>query len=160
MHTSEQAYLPVQPSSYSNLMNLGSMSSVWEQKDWTIKSDNIPVSLTLYNGMVENYGTFYDRFRNDLANYNAGWIQVLDLVQATPTRITGALLPTIRVASLPHVDWTWLNTHMWTTLAYFVTDTVMSRRLQWTHGEEWAGLEWWRAMFLDGKGSSIKLLVN
>ena len=150
----------------------GGMASAMDMNDgaftpykWAIVSHKIPHSFSPYDGLIEHYDAWYDRFRNHAANTNPAWVQVLDLIQATPTPITRASVSQIIAAPPPamngvEMDWNWLNTHLWTTLAYFVTDSVLGRRLQYTQGQEWCGMEWWRVMYVEGKGGSEKLTVH
>lgn len=109
-----------------------------------------------YDGHIENDTIWYIRMRDHLVNVNPDYIRVLDLTEATKETITNAILCNVVIPNLV-VDWEWLKQHLWTAMPYFVTDLVLGRRKVYTPGQEWAGLELWRALFTEGKGVAIKV---
>ena len=84
-----------------------------------------------YNGRIENSDMFYIRFRDHMSNTNRHDVALLDLVESTKEVITTAKLETACVQPIPGVKiyWAWINQHLWTSMAYVVDDTVLSRRL-------------------------------
>ena len=111
------------------------------------------------DGHLENYDVFYVRMRDHYSNTNPSYIRILDKVEQTNETITMERLRTVQMENL-ELDWDWLSQHLWTTMAYFVNDTVLSRRKVYTQGEEWNGIELWRAMFVEGKGGSVTVTVT
>ena len=71
---------------------------------WTINSHKIPSTMNPYDGAIEHYDSWYDRFRNHAANANPDWVKVLDLIQATKSPITRASIAGI--AANPQWKWT------------------------------------------------------
>ena len=95
-----------------------------------------------------------------VSSINHAYITILNLVEKTSETITNAKLATVQPIPTLTLDWEWLNAHVWTTMSYFVDDTVLARRLVYTNGEDWNGLELWRALYIEGKGGSTKVNVT
>ena len=93
----------------------------------------------MHNGGIENFDIFYMRFRDHLSSVNQHYIPILNLVEATNEAITADKLKNTKPIAGVHVHWSWINQHLWTTMAYFVDDTVLSRRLVYTQGIDWSG---------------------
>ena len=66
-------------------------------------------------------------------------------------------LASTRNPELPYVNWQWLATHLWTFTGGVLTDTLPNRRTDSTLGEEFNGLELWRALYGENCGGSAEM---
>ena len=73
------------------------------------------------------------------------------MVEKAREVITSAKAAQVQSISGVQLDMPWINQHLWTTMSYFVDDVVLSRRMIYTQGGDWNGLEFWRAMYVEGK---------
>ena len=67
-------------------------------------------------------------------------------------------LPQIKTPDLK-VDWNFLAIKLWSFIGDRVTGIVHQRRQQLTLGEEYNGLELWRALFIQNKGGAEQVGV-
>ena len=66
-------------------------------------------------------------------------------------------LATTYIEALPHVNWEWMATHLWTMTGAYLEDGLLSRRVMMCSGEEFNGLELWRYLYHQNSGGSAQL---
>ena len=74
------------------------------------------------------------------------YTKVFNLIETTKIPIRWQHLATTQVAELPNLNWEWVATHLWTFTANYLSDTQLNRRGTLVMGEEFNGLELWRAL--------------
>ena len=79
------------------------------------------------------------------------------MVEKQKAPISWASLAATRNPELPYVNWQWMATHLWTFTGQFLTDTQLQRRTDLTLGEEFKGLELWRALYGENSGGSAEM---
>ena len=84
---------------------------------------------------------------------------MFDLIEEEKAVIPLAKLATLKVASLPNLDWQWIAGQLWTFTGRYMSDTLFGRRMTLTGGEEFNVLELWRAMYMENMGGSIEMKV-
>ena len=114
--------------------------------------------MTAFDDKWENYEGWYSRIREHAAQGNQRYLRIFDLIEATSRPIKNSELGTLSVAGLP-VDWKWISVKLWTFIGDHVTDLIHSRRIQLTLGDEFNGLELWRALYVKHKGGAEQMTL-
>ena len=131
------------PSTWAN--GAGSNLRPFDVRDWTVDK-KATHELKSFNGEIPNFDNWRRRVRDHFTGTNMFYKDIFDMVEAEKTTISWAKLATLRVAILPNLDWHWIASQIWSFIGRFMTDTVFGRRLTLTCGEEFNGLELWRAL--------------
>ena len=103
------------------------------------------------------YDNWRLRVRNHFVGTNCNYSRIFELVETNKVPIVWADLRTTYVPDLPHVDWQWISTHIWAFTGNFLSDAQLTRRMALVGGEEFNGLEYWRALHAENVGGSTQL---
>ena len=124
---------------------------------WNIDR-KVSKELEAFDDRWENYEGWYSRIREHAAQGNQLYLRIFDLIEATPRPIRNDELADLKVEGL-QVDWKWISVKLWTFIGDHVTDLIHSRRVQLTLGEEFNGLELWRALYVKHKGGTEQMTL-
>ena len=72
-----------------------------------------------------------------------------------PTR--WSLLSTTYIEELPHVNWKWMATRLWTMTGAYLEDGLLSHLVLMCSGEEFNGLGSWKYLYQLNSGGSAQL---
>ena len=115
--------------------------------------------LKSFNGDISNYDNWRRRIRDHSTQTIRYYKDIFDLVETEKGMIPWAKLTTLKVATLPKLDWQWIATQLWSFTGRYMSDTLFGRRLTLTGGEEFNVLELWRALYTENMGGSIEMKV-
>ena len=115
--------------------------------------------LKAFDGKVENYDEWHARIVEHCALSNQSWLKVFDLIEKTKRPVSLRDLPNIKIEGLD-VDWNNLAVKLWTFIGNHVTGIIHQRRNQLTLGQEYNGIELWRALFVQNKGGAEQVAVG
>ena len=119
--------------------------------------------LKAFDGRVENFDEWYARMREHCAQSNPRWLKVFDLIEQTKKPISLKEIPGLRVDpahGLEDADWMNIALKLWSFIGNHVTGLIHQRRHQMTLGEEYNGLELWRALYVQNKGGAEQVQVG
>ena len=92
------------------------------------------------------------RIKDHFISVNCNSAKVFELAESSKVPIKWEWLPTTTVPELPYVNWSWIATQIWTFTGAYLT---LLRRTSLTLGQEFIGLELWRAPCMENcKGSA------
>ena len=106
---------------------------------------------------MANFDTWRRRVRDHDVGVNCNYSKIFDLIEKQKAPIHWRSLATTQVTELPYDNWEWVATHIWTFIGGYVNDILLSRRSTMTNGEEFTGLELWKAIFQENCGGSAEL---
>ena len=132
----------------------------FDVRDWTVDK-KASHELKSFNGGITNYDNWRRRVRDLFTSTSMFYKDVCDFIEGEHAMIPWAKLATLKVASLPNLDWQWIAEQLWTFTARYMSDTLFGRRMTLTGGEEFNGLELWRTMYMENmRGSSEMKLAE
>ena len=103
------------------------------------------------------YDNWRRRIRDHFVSVNCNYAKVFDLVEQQRTPINWHQLTTLRVPELPYLNWQWVSTHLWSFTGAYLTDSQLTNRVTLVGGQEFNGLEHWRALYLQNCGGSSEM---
>ena len=80
---------------------------------------------------------------------------IFDLIEGSSVPITFNMLNPTSIPLLPHVNWLWVANHLWGFIGKCVDHTMLGRMSTLAGGEEFNGMELWRALFVEYRGGSV-----
>ena len=128
----------------------------WAEKDWKV-DHKVSSELKVFDGQIQHYANWRNRIRDHFISTNVYYCEVFDLIESTKQMLTLKTLNDARVPSLPNVNWRWLASHLWTFLGRWMNNTQLDRRITLASGEEYNGVELWRALFTEYHGGSVEM---
>ena len=75
--------------------------------------------------------------------------EIFDQVEKEKNVVNVGALVNISAPTLSNLNWAWVGLHVWTFAGKWMNDTQLGRRLTITQGEDYNGLELWRALFVE-----------
>ena len=147
------------PASSTWAAGAGSDRRPFEARDWTVDK-KATHELKSFNGEIANYDNWRRRVRDHFTGTNLFYKDIFDMVESEKSTISWSRLATLKVAALPNLDWQWIASQIWSFIGRFMTDTLFGRRLTLTCGEEFNGLELWRALWMENHGGSVEMKVH
>lgn len=128
----------------------------WAEKDWKV-DNKVSSELKAFDGQIQHYANWRSRIRDHFISTNVYYCEVFDLIESTKQMLTLQTLNDASVPSLPNVNWRWLASHLWTFLGRWMNNVQLDRRITLASGEEYNGVELWRALFTEYHGGSIEM---
>ena len=135
----------------------GSESRPFDPRDWSVDGKKPSKELKTYDGDMAHFDTWRQRVHDHFIGVNCNYAKVFALIENQKTPIKWANLNSTVIPDLPHVQWEWVATHLWTFLGGYIDNTLLGRRLTMANGEPYNGLELWRAMYQQNIGGSAAL---
>ena len=128
----------------------------WVEKDWKV-DHKVSSELKVFDGQIQHYANWRNRIRDHFISTNVYYSEVFDLIEQTKNILTLQTLNDARVPTLPNVHWRWLASHLWTFIGKWMTNGQLDRRITLASGEEYNGVELWRALFVEYHGGSVEM---
>ena len=97
--------------------------------------------------------------RDHFAQTNQFYKEIFDLVEAERGLIPWAKLATLKVATLPNLDWQWISSQIWSFTGRYTSDALFGRRLTLAGGQEFNRLKLWRALYMENMAGSVEMKV-
>ena len=135
----------------------GSEHRAFDPRDWSVEGKKLSKELRTFDGDIAHYDNWRRRVRDHFMAVNCNYSVIVELIEIQKVPIRWNKLATTQVSSLPHVNWEWLATHLWTFTGEYLDDNMLSRRMIITAGEEFNGFELWRHLFQQHSGGSAQL---
>ena len=135
----------------------GSQLRPFDEKEWSVDGKKVSKELRAFDGNIAHYDNWRTRVRDHFIGVNCNYSTVFRMVEKEKAPISWASLAATRNPELPYVNWQWMATHLWTFTGQFLTDTQLQRRTDLTLGEEFNGLELWRALYGENSGGSAEM---
>ena len=132
---------------------------VFDPKDWTVDQKKPSKELRSFDGDMAVYDSWRRRVRDHFVGVNCNYGLIFDKIEQTKVPINWSSLATTYFPHLPRMNWEWASTHIWTFIGGYLGDDMMRRRLTLTNGQDYNGLELWRALFAENNGGSTELAV-
>ena len=95
--------------------------------------------------------------RDHFISTNCNYATIFKLVETNKARIDWISIANTKTPELPYLNWSWISQHLWTVTGNYLTDTLLNKRTDLTLGEEFNGLELWRALFSEHCGGSAEM---
>ena len=151
----------VQNSNNANFGNwapgAGTERKPFDAKEWSVESKKVTKELKAFDGDMATYDNWRRRIRDHFVSVNCNYAKVFELIERQKTPIDWNTLATTRVAELPYLNWQWVATHLWSFTGAYLTDIQLTDRATLSGGQEFNGLEHWRALFLQNCGGSSEM---
>ena len=128
----------------------------WAEKDWTV-ADKMSPNLVSFDGQIGHYDDWRNRVKDHFTATNMHYREVFELIEKNKNIITIESLNSTNISTLPNVNWLWIASHLWTFIGKWMTNNQLRRRLALAQGEEFNGIELWRALFVEYMGGSIEM---
>ena len=135
----------------------GTEQKEFDARDWSLEGKKASKELKAFDGNALHYDNWRRRLRDHFISTNCNYTTVFSLVESCKMPISWSTLASIHIPELPHMNWQWISTHVWTITGGFLSDTQLNRRTDLTCGEEFNGLELWRALFNENCGGSAEM---
>ena len=135
----------------------GTENQPFDPRAWSADGRKVSKELRTYDGDMAHYDNWRRRIRDHFVGVNTNYSYVFSLIEGEKVPIRWRFLATTRVAELPYMNWEWMATHLWTFTANYLSDVQLNRRGTLVMGEEFNGLELWRALFRENCGGSAQL---
>ena len=135
----------------------GTQNKPFDVKEWSVEGKKVTKELRSFDGDMAAYDNWRRRIRDHFVSVNCNYALVFDLIEQQKTPIDWNLLATTRVAELPYLNWSWVATHMWSFTGAYLTDNQLTNRSTLVGGQEFNGLEHWRALYLQNCGGSSEM---
>ncbi len=135
----------------------GTQFRPFDPRDWTTDGKKISKELKTFDGDLAAFDTWRMRVRNHFVGANCNYSRIFELIESNKIPIRWAQLANTHVEDLPYLDWQWIATHLWTFTGNFLSDAQLTRRAALVGGEEFNGLEYWRALYSENVGGSTQL---
>ena len=130
----------------------GTENQAFLEKDWSVEGKKITKELKAFDGGMQHYDNWRRRVRDHFISVNCNYSKIFHLVETQKTPISWSTLARTHFSELPHLNWQWISTHIWTVIGGFLNDTQLNRRTDLTLGEEFNDLELWRALYTENCG--------
>ena len=95
--------------------------------------------------------------RDHFTSTNLSDKDMLYLVEGEKSMIPWATLATLKVASLPKLDWQWITGQLWTFTSRFMSDTVFGQWVTHTGVGKLKRLDLGRALYMENMRGSIEI---
>ena len=138
----------------------GTENRPFVEKDWSVEGKKMTKELKAFDGGMQHYDNWRRRVRDHFISVNCNYSKIFSVVESQKTPISWSVLSNTRNRDLPYLNWHWIATHIWTIIGGFLNDTQLNRRTDLTLGEEFNGLELWRALYTENCGGSAELLTT
>jgi hypothetical protein len=148
---------PNQPSFYS-APAASSLHKPFDVRDWSTDGMKISKELKTYNGDLATFDVWRTRIRNHFVSKNANYSKIFEIIEKNKIPIPLHSLSNTRIPELPNIDWCWIATHLWTFTGNFLSDDQLTHRMTLVAGEEFNGVEYWRALFNQNVGGSSQMI--
>ena len=122
--------------------------------------EKVSRELKSFDGLIHHYANWRNRIRDHFITTNVHYGEVFDIVERTKVPLTLIVLSNAKLPTLPHLNWRWVASHIWTFIGKWMNDTQLERRLTLAGGEEFNGIELWRSWFVENIGGSIEMQKN
>ena len=121
----------------------GTQLKPFEEREWSTGHKKVTKQLDAFDGDIVHYDNWRRRIRDHFIDVNCNYAEVFRLIENEKGIISWARLPYMKIQSLPHMNWQWIASHLWSFMGQYMTDNVLNDRLVHTCGEEFNGLELW-----------------
>ena len=135
----------------------GSEHRPFDVKDWSVEHKKPSKELRAFDGDMANYDNWRNKVMDHFISVNCNYSIIFDRLEKCKTPIAWSTLGATRIQSVPHMNWEWLATHMWTFIGSYLNDTLLGDRLTLTHGESFNGLELWRMLHTQNCGGGVQM---
>ena len=135
----------------------GSEQRPFDVKDWSVEHKKPSKELRAFDGDMANYDNWRNRVMDHFISVNCNYSIIFDILEKCKTPIAWSTLRATHIAAVPHMNWEWLATHMWTFIGSYLNDTLLGDRLTLTHGESFNGLELWRMLHTQNSGGGVQM---
>ena len=135
----------------------GTENQPFDPRAWSADGRKVSKELRTYDGDMAHYDNWRRRIRDHFVGVNINYSIIFNLIEGEKVPIHWRLLASTRIEELPHMNWEWMSTHLWTFTANYLSDVQLNRRGTLVMGEEFNGLELWRALFRENCGGSAQL---
>ena len=140
-----------------SMAGAGTQNRPFDPRDWSTDGKKISKELRTFDGDLATFDTWRMRVRNHFVGANCNYSRIFELIETNKTPIKWATLARTQIADLPYLDWQWIATHLWTFTGNYLSDSQLTRRAALVGGEEFNGLEYWRALYSENVGGSTQL---
>ena len=106
---------------------------------------------------MANYDTWRRRVRDHPVGTNINYSKFLETIEKEKVPIRGCTLATTYIPALPHLNWEWATSHLWTLTGGCLEDCLLNGRIMICPGEEFNGLNMWRFLYKLNSGGSGQL---
>ena len=138
----------------------GSQNRAFDPREWSVDGRKVTKELKAFDGQMIHFDNWRRRIRDHFISVNCNYAKVFELAESAKVPIKWELLPTTHIPDLPYVNWSWIATHIWTFTGAFLTDNQLLRRSTLTLGQEFNGLELWRALYMENCGGSAEMITT
>ena len=156
-HGSMNGGMPSQHMSNRWAPGAGSNLRAFDPKDWNTEGRKVTKELKVFDGDLVMFDNWRRRIRDHFVSVNCHYTEVFKIIENNKTPIRWSDLRMTHVQGLPYLDWEWVATHLWSFTSSFLTDTQLDRRMALVQGEEFNGIEFWRALYQENIGGSVQL---
>ena len=137
----------------------GTEMKAFDPKDWAVDQKKPSKELKSFDGDLAFYDSWRRRVRDHFVSVNCNYGLIFDTIESTKVPINWSTLAMTRNQQLPFMNWEWAATHIWTFIGGYLSDDIMRRRMTLTNGQDYNGLELWRALYAENNGGSTELAV-
>ena len=138
----------------------GTQYEAFNPKDWSTDGRKVTKELKAFDGQMIHFDNWRRRIRDHFISVNCNYAKIFELAEKAKTPIHWDLLRTTDISDLPYVNWPWIATHIWTFTSAYLTDSQLLRRTTLTLGQEFNGLELWRALYMENCGGSAEMVTT
>ena len=135
----------------------GSEHRPFDVREWSVEHKKPSKELKAFDGDMAHYDNWRQRVMDHFISVNCNYSTIFDILEKCKTPIAWSALAATRIPSIPHMNWEWLATHMWTFIGAYLNDTLLQDRLTLTHGEVYNGLELWRMLHTQNCGGGTQM---
>ena len=146
-----------QPMSNRWAPGAGSNMRAFDPKDWDVQGRKVTKELRVFDGDLVKFDNWRRRIRDHFVSVNCHYTEVFKIIENNKSPIRWSELRATYVQELPNLNWEWVASHLWSFTSSFLTDTQLDRRMALVQGEEFNGIEFWRALYQENIGGSVQL---
>ena len=135
----------------------GTETKPFDARDWTVEGKKPSKEMRSFDGNISQYDNWRRRMRDHFISTNCNYATIFRIVETNKARIDWMSIANTQNPELPHLNWQWIAQHLWSITGNYLTDNLMNKRTDMTLGEEFNGLELWRALFNEHCGGSAEM---